>query len=79
MIKNILFSLFFFTGIVLISIFFLPTLIMSQRLVLFGGKLMGYWADFCLKIFLSTKITIKGKENIIKDKKFFIFYNIFFS
>ena len=33
---------------------------------------MGYWASFCLKIFLSTKIIIKGKENIIVDKKFFI-------
>ena len=33
---------------------------------------MGYWTSFCLKIFLSTKIIIKGKENIIKDKKFFI-------
>ena len=33
---------------------------------------MGYWASFCLRIFLSTKILIKGKENIIKDKKFFI-------
>ena len=72
MIKNILFSLFFFTGIVLISIFFLPALIMPQGLVLFGGKLMGYWAELCLKIFLSTKITIKGQENIIEDKKFFI-------
>ena len=33
---------------------------------------MGYWSSLCLKIFLSTKITIKGEENIIKDKKFFI-------
>ena len=33
---------------------------------------MGYWTSFCLQIFLSTKIIIKGKENIIKDKKFFI-------
>ena len=33
---------------------------------------MGYWSGICLKIFLSTKITIKGIENIIKDKKFFI-------
>ena len=33
---------------------------------------MGYWAGFCLKLFLSTKINIKGKENIISDKKFFI-------
>ena len=72
MIKNFLFSLFFFTGIILISIFFLPALLLPQNAVLLGGKIMGYWSGFCLKIFLSTKIMIKGKENIIKDKKFFI-------
>jgi len=33
---------------------------------------MGYWTSFCLQIFLSTKIIIKGKDNIIKNKKFFI-------
>ena len=45
---------------------------MSQKIVLLGGKLMGYWAATCLKIFLSTKIIIKGKENIITNEKFFI-------
>ena len=45
---------------------------MPRSVVLFGGKLMGYWTSFCLKIFLSTKILIKGKENIISNKKFFI-------
>ncbi len=33
---------------------------------------MGYWTGFCLKYLLSTKIIIKGKENIINDQKFFI-------
>ena len=33
---------------------------------------MGHWAKFCLKIFLSVKINIIGKENIINNKKFFI-------
>ena len=33
---------------------------------------MGYWASFCLQIFLSTKIVVKGRENIIENKKFFI-------
>ena len=33
---------------------------------------MGYWSVFCLKIFLSTKVVIKGKENIVINKKFFI-------
>ena len=33
---------------------------------------MGYWAGACLRFFLSTKITIKGRENIIREDKFFI-------
>lgn len=45
---------------------------MPQKIVLLGGKLMGHWTGICLKIFLSTKIILKGKENIIKNEKFFI-------
>ena len=33
---------------------------------------MGLWTSFCLRFFLSTKILIKGSENILKKKKFFI-------
>ena len=72
MIRNLLFSLFFFTGIVFISLIFLPAIFLPKKIVFFGGKIMGYWTTFCLKIFLSTKIVIKGKENIIENKKFFI-------
>ena len=72
MIRNFLFSIFFFSGIILICIIFLPSLFLSQNIVLFGGKIMGHWSAICLKIFLSTKIIIKGKENIIKNEKFFI-------
>ena len=70
MIRNLIFTIFFFTGIVTISIIFLPALILPQTFVLFGGKLMGYWAKFCLNFFLSTKIIVKGKENISNDKFF---------
>jgi len=72
MIRNFIFSVFFFTGIILISIIFLPAFFLPQKIVLFGGKLMGYWTSFCLKFFLSTKIIIKGRENIIDSEKFFI-------
>tara|TARA_B100001769_G_C22065137_1_gene573094 strand:- start:101 stop:802 length:702 start_codon:yes stop_codon:yes gene_type:complete len=72
MIRNALFSIFFFIGIIIISLVFLPAFILPQKIVLIGGKLMGYWTGFCLKIFLSTKIVIKGKENIIYYEKFFI-------
>tara|TARA_B110000037_G_scaffold124749_1_gene142135 strand:+ start:1339 stop:2040 length:702 start_codon:yes stop_codon:yes gene_type:complete len=72
MIRNFLFSLFFFTGIIFISLLFLPAFFLPKVIVLLGGKIMGYWTSFCLQFFLSTKIIIKGKDNIIQNRKFFI-------
>ena len=72
MIRNYLFSLLFFTGIICISIIFLPSFFLPKQVVLIGGKLMGYWTSFCLRFVLSVKIFIKGKENIINNEKFFI-------
>ena len=45
---------------------------LPKKIVLIGGKLMGAWAGFCLKIIMSVNIKILGKENIIKDERFFI-------
>ena len=72
MIRSSIFKFFFYLGIIFISLIFLPALLMPPKVVLFGGKLMGYWSKVCLNIFLSTKIIIKGKENLILDGKFFI-------
>ena len=72
MIRNSIFSALFFLGIIFISLIFLPAFFLPQGVILFGGKLMGHWTGFCLKFFLSTKIKIKGKENILKNQKFFI-------
>ena len=72
MIKNLIFSISFFTGIIFISLIFLPAFILPQSITLFGGKLMGHWTGFCLKFFLSVNIKIKGRENLINDQKFFI-------
>ena len=72
MLRNFLFSIIFFLGIILISIVFLPSFILPKGIVLAGGKLMGYWTSFCLKIILSVNIKVLGKENIQNDKKFFI-------
>ena len=69
---RVLFTYIFYFGIILICIIFLPALFLPKKIVLFGGKLMGIWSEFCLKILLSVKLEIKGKENIIKNEKFFI-------
>jgi len=51
---------------------FLPAFFLPQKVVILGGRMMGHWTGFCLKFFLSTKIIIKGKENIVINEKFFI-------
>ena len=72
MIRNFLFSTCFFSGILIISLIFLPSFFFPQKIALFGGKMMGYWTGICLRFFLNIKIEVKGKENIIKSEKFFI-------
>ena len=72
MVRNILFTIFFFLGIIFISIIFFPALIMPQKVTLVGGKIMGQWTKFCLRIFLLVKINIIGRENITTSEKFFI-------
>ena len=72
MLRNQLFSVIFFLGIIFISILFLPSLILPKKIVLTGGRLMGYWTGFCLRTILSVEIKVLGEENIINDKKFFI-------
>ena len=72
MIKKLLFLFFFYFGVIFVCLFFLPALILPQKITLYGGKILGFWSKFCLEIFLSTKVVVKGKENILDNKKFFI-------
>jgi len=72
MIKRALFLFFFYFGVIFVCIFFLPALIFPQKITLYGGKILGFWSKFCLEIFLSTKVIIKGKEKVLNNEKFFI-------
>ena len=72
MIKRTLFLFFFYFGVIFVCISFLPALVLPQKMTLYGGKILGFWSKFCLEIFLSTKIVVKGKEKILNNEKFFI-------
>ena len=72
MIRKIIFKFFFYTGVIAIFIIFLPALILPQKVILVGGKILGYWIKFCLNFFLSVKVKVKGIENIPKNSSFFI-------
>ena len=72
MIRKTIFKFFFYVGTVFVCLIFLPALILPQRVILFGGKILGYWIKFCLNLFLSVKVEVNGIENIPKNSNFFI-------
>jgi len=72
MIRNIIFLLVFYFGLIFLLILFIPSLILPQHIVTIGGKFLGYWTSFCLKYIMATKIEVKGKENLINNQKYFV-------
>ena len=72
MIRNIIFLLVFYFGLIFLLILFIPSLILPQYVVTLGGKFLGYWTSFCLKYIMATKIEVKGKENLINNQKYFV-------
>ncbi len=72
MIRGLIFKFFFYVGTIFICLIFIPALFLPQKIDLIGGKILGKWIRFCLYVFLSVKIKIKGVENIPKNTPYFI-------
>ena len=67
-----LFISVFYSGIILVSLIFLPSLLLPKKITFFGGKIMGIWSKICLRYLLNVNVEVIGKENIINNEKFFI-------
>ena len=72
LIRSLLFNLFLYTGIVLVFLIAIPTLLMPPKFALFFGKFLGHYVVFIVRFFLSTKVEFKGTENIPNTKKYFV-------
>jgi len=72
LIRSLLFNLFLYTGIILVFLIAMPTLLMPPKFTLFFGKSLGYYVVFVVRIFLNTKVEIKGISNIPKTEKYFV-------
>ena len=70
--RSLLFNLFLYTGIVLVFLIAIPTLLMPPKFTLFFGKFLGYYVVFIVRFFLNTKVECKGTENIPKTEKYFV-------
>ena len=72
LVKSLIFNLFLYTGIVFVFIIALPTLFMPAKFTLLFGKFLGHYVILIVRVFLNTKIEIKGIENIPKNEKYFV-------
>ena len=71
--RSLIFNLFLYTGIASVFLIALPTLLLPSIFTLIFGKLLGHYVIFLVRIFLSTKVEIKGTENIPKDESSLIY------
>ena len=72
LVKSLIFNFFLYAGIVFVFIIALPTLFMPSKFTLLFGKFLGHYVILIVRIFLNTKIEIKGMENIPKNEKYFV-------
>ena len=70
--RSLLFNLFLYAGIVAVFLIALPTLFLPPKFTLLFGKFLGYYVLFVVRIFLNTKVEIKGISNIPKTEKYFV-------
>ena len=72
LLRSLLFNLFLYTGIVSVFLIALPTLFLPPKFALLFGKFLGHYVIFIVRIFLDTKVEIKGISNIPKIEKYFV-------
>ena len=59
-----LFNIFLYSGIALVSIAAVPFLFLKEKYMLFLGRFLSHYVVFILKIFLNTKTEFKGLDNL---------------
>jgi 1-acyl-sn-glycerol-3-phosphate acyltransferase len=70
--RSLLFNVLIYVGIVAVFLVALPALFLPTKITLLFGKFLGYYVIFIIKIFLNTKVEIKGLDNIPKTEKYFV-------
>ena len=70
--RSLLFNFFLYLGIIFVFLVALPTLFLPAKFTLLFGKLLGYYVIFLVRIFLNTKVEVKGINNIPKSEKYFV-------
>ena len=72
LLRSLVFNFFLYLGIVAVFLIALPTLFLPTKFTLAFGKFLGYYVIVIVRIFLNTKVEIKGIDNIPKSEKYFV-------
>ena len=72
LLRSLLFNFFLYTGIDSVFLIALPTLFLPPKFALLFGNFLGHYVVFIVRIFLNTKVEIKGISNIPKIEKYFV-------
>ena len=71
-VRSLLFNLFLYTGIIVVFLIALPSLLLPSKITLLFGKFLGHYVIFIVRFLLNTKVEIKGINNIPKTEKYFL-------
>ena len=70
--KSLVFNIFLFSGLILIFILAIPTLLLPAKYTLFFGRVSAKYIVIILKIILNTNVVFHGLENLKKVDNFFV-------
>ena len=70
--KSLVFNIFLFSGLILIFILAIPTLLLPAKFTLFFGRISAKYIVVILKIILNTNVVFHGLENLKKVNNFFV-------
>ena len=71
-IKSLIFNFFLYSGIILVFILAIPTLLLPSKFTLYCGKFLAYYIILLLKVILNTRVIFHGLENLKKEENFFV-------
>ena len=71
-IRSVLFTILFYSTLILVFIIAIPTLILPSKATLMCGKLLAYIIIFLLRFILGVKVIFSGIENLKKNQRFFV-------
>ncbi len=71
-IKSLIFNIFLYSGIIIIFLIAIPTLLLPRKFALYFGKFLANYIILILKIILNTKVIFHGLDNLKKVNNFFL-------